>query len=35
MERGISAMKENNFSPRIFSPEKLSFKLDGAISLPQ
>jgi hypothetical protein len=27
-------LNENNFSPRIFYPAKLSFKIDGAISLP-
>jgi hypothetical protein len=30
MERGTSALKENNFSPRILYPTKLSFKIDGA-----
>jgi hypothetical protein len=33
MERGISALKENNFSPRVFYPEKLSFKIDGTIKV--
>jgi hypothetical protein len=28
------ALNENNFNPRILYPAKLSFKIDGAISLP-
>jgi hypothetical protein len=27
-------INENNFNPRILYPAKLSFKIDGAISLP-
>jgi hypothetical protein len=27
------ALNENNFSPRIFYPAKLSFKTDGAIKI--
>jgi hypothetical protein len=27
-------LNENNFNPRILYPAKLSFKIDGAISLP-
>jgi hypothetical protein len=27
------ALKENNFNPRILYPEKLSFKIDGAIKI--
>jgi hypothetical protein len=30
----FQALKENNFNPRILYPAKLSFKIDGAISLP-
>jgi hypothetical protein len=33
MERDTSAVKENNFSPRILYPAKLSFKIDGAIKV--
>jgi hypothetical protein len=33
MERGILALKEYNFSPRILNPAKLSFKIDGAIKV--
>jgi hypothetical protein len=33
MEWGILSVKENNFSPRIFSPAKLSFKIDGGIKV--
>jgi hypothetical protein len=33
MERGISALKENNFSPSILYPEKLSFQIDVAIKV--
>jgi hypothetical protein len=28
------ALNENNFNPRLLFPAKLSFKTDGAISLP-
>jgi hypothetical protein len=28
------ALNENNFNPRILYPAKLSFKIDGKISLP-
>jgi hypothetical protein len=31
----FQALKENNFSPRILYPTKLSFRIDGGISLPQ
>jgi hypothetical protein len=27
------ALNENNFNPRILYPEKLSFKIDGAINV--
>jgi hypothetical protein len=27
------ALNENNFNPRIFYPEKLSIKIDGAIKV--
>jgi hypothetical protein len=30
----FQALNENNFKPRILYPAKLSFKIDGAISLP-
>jgi hypothetical protein len=33
MERGISGLKENNFSPKILYPAKLSFKIDAAIKV--
>jgi hypothetical protein len=33
MERGISTLKKNNFSPRILYPAKLSFRIDGAIKV--
>jgi hypothetical protein len=33
MERGILALKENNFSPTILYSAKLSFKIDGAIKV--
>jgi hypothetical protein len=33
MERGIQALNENNFNPRILYPAKLSFKVDGAIKV--
>jgi hypothetical protein len=29
----FQALKENNFNPRILYPEKLSFKIDGAIKV--
>jgi hypothetical protein len=29
----FQALNENNFSPRIFYPAKLSFKIDGAIKI--
>jgi hypothetical protein len=29
------ALNENNFNPRILYPAKLSFKIDGEISLPR
>jgi hypothetical protein len=29
----FQALNENNFSPRILSPAKLSFKIDGAIQI--
>jgi hypothetical protein len=27
------AMKENNFSPKIINPEKLSFNIEGGIKI--
>jgi hypothetical protein len=33
MERGIPALNENNFNPRILYPAKLSFIIDGAIKV--
>jgi hypothetical protein len=30
----FQALNESNFNPRILYPAKLSFKIDGAISLP-
>jgi hypothetical protein len=29
----FQALRENNFSPRIFYPAKLSFKIDGGIKV--